>query len=632
MANKIQLRRGTASEWTSVNPILSSGEPGFETDTNKEKIGDGTTAWNSLPYLGGDSSLFLGTYLSLSALESAHPTPDDGSEAHINEVGATQVQKAIWDNEDEEWVIVGSVPSDNTPELITLIPDDLSFDKKEKTFDYVQSGAQSLEVTDTSFGAGALMYGTWLTDGNEITKTDDINDYSGLFTDNIYTPNAGETLDVYFATLLRNGIVETRLNIINLGVLSFSITGFSGEGLNTYVDLNLSQGGYGAADGTTPLASSDFIITNFTSGGATAISISSITKTSGSTLTGGEKTIRINLNVTGSPSGLESFQIKPADNTSIYNIGGTAMVSSKTSGIINLINDVTPITITTYGLASDNSYVFVALSRGAWGDDTLSTPISISDLIITGTVYSGITNISIASVGKTSGGALTGGETTIKVNLTITGIADGSERFAIQPIDSTSIYDSSLNALVSTETTGVIYIVKQGTPYPLTIQIGVKTTNISESPIGIYHGANASSWNNRALADDTMPALSNGYLVQDILDISDNGDVAALGFNITATYTSYNDMEAGVFRGFLYTGNEINSLKNGSNVSIGVKPFPSSKLRVRRSGSVFITEYTKGGNEFYFGNVIAYTSTALMYVNMYIVKNTNTCSNPKILP
>lgn len=46
----IQTRRGTAASATSNNPILASGEHGFETDTGKEKIGDGVTAWTSLPY------------------------------------------------------------------------------------------------------------------------------------------------------------------------------------------------------------------------------------------------------------------------------------------------------------------------------------------------------------------------------------------------------------------------------------------------------------------------------------------------------------------------------------------------------------------------------------------------------
>ena len=52
MAVRIQSRRGTAAEWTSSNPTLSAGEFGFETDTLKLKIGNGSTAWTSLAYTG----------------------------------------------------------------------------------------------------------------------------------------------------------------------------------------------------------------------------------------------------------------------------------------------------------------------------------------------------------------------------------------------------------------------------------------------------------------------------------------------------------------------------------------------------------------------------------------------------
>ena len=53
---KIAIRRGTAAAWTSANPTLASGEPGYETDTAKIKIGDGSTAWNSLAYFTGVSA------------------------------------------------------------------------------------------------------------------------------------------------------------------------------------------------------------------------------------------------------------------------------------------------------------------------------------------------------------------------------------------------------------------------------------------------------------------------------------------------------------------------------------------------------------------------------------------------
>ena len=50
---RIQLRRDTAANWTAANPVLLLGEVGFETDTRKLKLGDGTTAWNSLLYVQG---------------------------------------------------------------------------------------------------------------------------------------------------------------------------------------------------------------------------------------------------------------------------------------------------------------------------------------------------------------------------------------------------------------------------------------------------------------------------------------------------------------------------------------------------------------------------------------------------
>ncbi len=50
MPTQIQLRRDTAADWSSANTTLAAGEFGWESDTNKFKIGDGSTAWNSLGY------------------------------------------------------------------------------------------------------------------------------------------------------------------------------------------------------------------------------------------------------------------------------------------------------------------------------------------------------------------------------------------------------------------------------------------------------------------------------------------------------------------------------------------------------------------------------------------------------
>lgn len=52
MAQQIQLRRDTASNWGTNNPILAQGEIGIETDTNQFKLGNGVSAWGALPYGG----------------------------------------------------------------------------------------------------------------------------------------------------------------------------------------------------------------------------------------------------------------------------------------------------------------------------------------------------------------------------------------------------------------------------------------------------------------------------------------------------------------------------------------------------------------------------------------------------
>jgi len=53
---RIQFKRATASSWSTNNPVLFAGEIGYETNTGKLKVGDGTTVWNSLSYLTADIS------------------------------------------------------------------------------------------------------------------------------------------------------------------------------------------------------------------------------------------------------------------------------------------------------------------------------------------------------------------------------------------------------------------------------------------------------------------------------------------------------------------------------------------------------------------------------------------------
>jgi len=82
---QLQIRRDTATNWASSNPILASGELGINLDTYQFKIGDGIRTWNALPYGGiygptGPVGISLGAGTgSTGATGSTGPTGSSGN-------------------------------------------------------------------------------------------------------------------------------------------------------------------------------------------------------------------------------------------------------------------------------------------------------------------------------------------------------------------------------------------------------------------------------------------------------------------------------------------------------------------------------------------------------------------------
>ena len=91
----MQQRRGTAEQWESVNPVLAAGEIGFETDTNKFKIGDGVNDWGTLVYFldadssGGQTGDFIPT--SEKAQPDGVATLDVNGQVPANQLGNASV-------------------------------------------------------------------------------------------------------------------------------------------------------------------------------------------------------------------------------------------------------------------------------------------------------------------------------------------------------------------------------------------------------------------------------------------------------------------------------------------------------------------------------------------------------------
>lgn len=74
---RIIFKRKLASEWVSENPILMKGEPGYEEDTGRMKIGNGINRWNVLPYFRPDQDIAVALQAHLDDPEP-HSVYDDG--------------------------------------------------------------------------------------------------------------------------------------------------------------------------------------------------------------------------------------------------------------------------------------------------------------------------------------------------------------------------------------------------------------------------------------------------------------------------------------------------------------------------------------------------------------------------
>ena len=117
MATRMQQRRGTAAQWTAANPTLAAGEIGFETDTSKFKMGNGSSAWTALTYFANAAELLAiidGAPAALNTLnELAAAIGDDPA-------FFTNIAESIADNVDSHNVSLNIHGIANTSLLATL--------------------------------------------------------------------------------------------------------------------------------------------------------------------------------------------------------------------------------------------------------------------------------------------------------------------------------------------------------------------------------------------------------------------------------------------------------------------------------------------------------------------------------
>ena len=98
-----QLRRGTSSVWNKNNPLLAAGEPGYELDTHKVKIGDGTSYWKDLPYIGEHNIISYASHNDFPAIGNVNYLYKANDEDMLY----------CWDDDEAVFITIGPVGATN---------------------------------------------------------------------------------------------------------------------------------------------------------------------------------------------------------------------------------------------------------------------------------------------------------------------------------------------------------------------------------------------------------------------------------------------------------------------------------------------------------------------------------------
>ena len=157
MTTKIQIRRGLAATWLSSNPILSSGEIGFETDTNKIKIGNGSSNWTQLNYFSDivSASSSLVSYIDQRVGSVIDNAPDLLNT--LNELAA-----ALGDNPD----VLSTFITSNTASTIYLTKTSASSTYLTQAAGLTAASASATYLTQSAGLTASSASATYLTQAN----------------------------------------------------------------------------------------------------------------------------------------------------------------------------------------------------------------------------------------------------------------------------------------------------------------------------------------------------------------------------------------------------------------------------------------------------------------------------------
>ncbi|HBN83943.1 MAG TPA: hypothetical protein DDZ89_08875, partial [Clostridiales bacterium] len=221
---------------------------------------------------------------------------------------------------------------------------------------------------------------------------------------------------------------------------------------NKYIDIYFNTGVYGDGSHLNPINREDFILNHIQNdGNASIVDLADVRKPDAETLeqasllTGGEKVIRIFLNIPKPASGEETIEIKVAGADAVFSYTGLSMDATDTTGVLHL-NVASGIIGAT--MADDNSYVDIVFNAKIYGASDLQSPAAYDDFDLSfNTETGGLTSAQIIAAKKPDGTPLEGGETVIRVFLNMGGSITKHDYINIGPKSASSLYDQNGTAL-----------------------------------------------------------------------------------------------------------------------------------------------------------------------------------------
>lgn len=146
MNSKFYFKRGKAASWTKQNILLGPGEPGFELDTGKLKVGNGIDKWNDLPYIVNKDTLpdeiiyYIGKQTTL---------PTEGAEGSI-----CVVDDEIYIRAEDKWLKLNT----NTQGVVEVIKikgnDDGNVEIDGKQYDTIQEALKNVTNAEVALPSG----------------------------------------------------------------------------------------------------------------------------------------------------------------------------------------------------------------------------------------------------------------------------------------------------------------------------------------------------------------------------------------------------------------------------------------------------------------------------------------------